>query len=170
MKKIIYPNLLLILVGILFLSCSSTTNFFSTVIIKGYESLTFGYQYVVGGRLGSNTSLKINADTTHYYKRSRVLQSPEIKTYTYETTIKTPDEQWSYLIKKFDLETFKRIRSGRCGTCVDASDEIFSVIIDGVIYSFTNGYDDWNYQEMKDFFDSVKKISAEFSNGNLTDR
>jgi len=125
---------------------------------KDDDSLVFNYQFVVGGRLGGYSNLTINSDSTHYVSSYRELQSAEVVTNRYETTVKTSKEQWDYLTKAFDLGTFKKIESGACGACVDATDEIFSVTVDGETYSFTNGKDDVYYQEMKDFFDAVKNI------------
>lgn len=159
-----YSNLMLVLTAVFLLSCDSISHVVSTRKTEDHKSLTFGYRYVVGGRLGSYTDLKINADTTYYYRQSRVLKSPIVEIDAYETTVETSDEQWYNLIEKFDLEVFMEIGSGRCGTCVDGVDEIFSVTVGGETYSFTNGYDDMYYRRMKDFFDLVKKIAAERQN------
>ena len=153
MKAKIYLNLLVTLVVFSFVLCDK-----SNEITKDDESLVFSYQFVVVGRLGGYSKLTINANLTHYVSNYRELQSPEVITNSYETTVKTSKEQWNSLTKAFDLETFKKIKSGSCGACVDATDEIFSVTIDGETYSFTNGRNDVYYQQMQDFFDAVKEI------------
>ena len=117
------------------------------------ESLVFSYHCVVGGRLGGNAILEINAGATHYSVNYRDIQT--LENVTYQTTAKTSKKKWDYLIKTFDLETFKKIQNGRCNVCVDGMDEIFSVTINGETHSFSNGYEDDHYKQMQEFFDTI---------------
>ena len=131
-------------------------------MVEDDESLVFSYRLVVGGRLGGDATLKINAVATHYYANYHDMQT--LERLTYQTTIKTSKEQWDYLTKMFDLETFTKIQDGPCGSCRDAVDEIFSVTIHGENYSFSNGYEDDHYKQMQDFFGTIKEQAKNFNN------
>jgi len=115
------------------------------------ESLIFNlHRY--SGWFGLDENLKINATVTHYsvnYKEF-VIWEPK----SYSTTLQTPKEQWDYLVKTFDLKTFKKIKDGQCRTCVDGFDVTFTVIIKGITYSFYNGEDEY-YKQMQHFFDAI---------------
>jgi hypothetical protein len=147
MKVKIYFNLLITLVVILFASCAK-----SNEIIEDDESLIFSF-HRGGSWIGLNENLEISASAIHYSISYRELQTSERK--SYETTVKTSNEQWDYLTNTFDLETFTKIKNGSCRSCVDGFDEIFSAIKDGKTYSFTNGDNDEHYQQMQAFFDSI---------------
>jgi len=54
--------------------------------------------------------LTINAGATHFYISYRDLQTSERK--SYETTIKTPVDQWNDLTESLNLETFTKIGNG----------------------------------------------------------
>jgi hypothetical protein len=131
-------------------------------LIKNDASIEFSFQYVVGGRLGGNSNLTICADSIHYFGSYREIQSPEVITHHFDMTVQTSKEQWDFLTKAFDLEAFKKIKNGPCGTCVDGTDEIFSVTINGRTYSFVNGNDDVHYKQMQDFFDAIKEVISTF--------
>jgi hypothetical protein len=140
-------------VTVIFAACGKNDD-----IVKNDASIEFSFQHVVGGRLGGNSNLTISAVSIHYFGSYRELQSPEVITHIFDKTVKTSKKQWDFLTKAFDLETFKKIKSGSCGACVDATDEIFSVTINGETYSFVNGKNDVHYKEMQDFFDVIKEV------------
>ena len=124
---------------------------------KNVASIEFSFQHVVGGRLGGNSNLTICADFIHYFGSYREIQSPEVIWHHFDKTVQTSKEEWNFLTKAFDLETFKKIKNGPCGTCVDGVDEIFSVTINGKTYSFINGYNDVHFKQMQDFFDAIRE-------------
>ena len=119
---------------------------------KENESLIFSF-HRVGGWIGLNETLKINEDFTHYSISYREFGTWEPK--SYQTTIKTSDEKWSYLTRTFNLETFTKIKDGSCRACVDGYDEAFSFTKVDKTYSIYNGNADEHFQQMQDFFDSI---------------
>ena len=120
--------------------------------IKDDDALIFKFQRV-GGWIGLNENLRINANLTHYS-----ISYYEFGTWThksYQTTIKTSDKLWNNLTKTFNLKTFKKIKDGVCRACVDGYDVTVFVIQDTENYSIYNGDCDDYYKQMQDFFDSV---------------
>ena len=156
MKAKIYPNLVITLTVILFASCDK-----SNEIIKEDDSLIFSV-HNFGGWASLDETLTINAGATHY--SSSYHDREAMKRKSYQTIIKTSDEQWDYLTKTFDLETFRKIEDGSCRACLDGVDETFSVTIDGKTYSFYNGVVDEHYQQMQEFFDSIYEQIEIFRN------
>ena len=149
-----YSYLMITLVVILFSSCDK-----SNEDLKNDESLNFKI-HRLGGWIGLDESLTINASSTHYSIHYYDLGTSELK--SYQTTIKTSDEFWNSLTKNFDLEAFTKIEDGSCRACVDGVDETISVTRDGKTYSFYNGVVDEHYQQMQTFFDSISKQMEDF--------
>jgi len=123
------------------------------------ESLVFSFRRF-GGFIRLDENLRISEDSTHYSISYRELNNGEPK--SYQTTIKTPDEQWNYLKEIFNLETFTRISNGSCRACFDGFDETFSYAKNGETHSIYNGIADEYYQQMQDFFDSIFEMVREF--------
>ena len=159
MKKIL---LLLALSGI-FVSCEKNNGLLTKVEnseIPENESVVFNlHRY--GSRIGLDEKLKITADSTYYSVKYRTLQGGEST--SYQITIKTSAEQWDYLTKTFDLETFTKIQDGPCFACVDGVDVKFSVSEEDKIYSIYNGDRDEHYKQMQRFFDTIL-LQAEIFN------
>ena len=130
-----------------FVSCDKNDE-----ITEDNELLVFNFKRA-GGWIGLNENLEINADSTHYSISYHELGTWDPK--SYQMTIKTSDEQWNYLIRTFNLETFTRIEDGSCRACVDGYDETFTFTRVDSTYSIYNGDSDENFQQMQDFFDSI---------------
>ena len=131
----------------LFASCEK-----SNEIIKDDDTLIFKFQRV-GGWIGLNENLRINADSTHYS-----ISYHEFGTWThksYQTAVKTSDKLWNNLTKTFKLETFTKIQDGVCRACVDGYDDTFFVTQDTENYTIYNGDCDEYFKQMQDFFDSI---------------
>ncbi len=157
MKVKIYPYLLILnLIVVLFSSCGK-----SNEKTEDDESLIFSVQYF-GGWTMIDENLKINASSTHYSISYHDRETMKRK--SFQTTTKTSEEQWVYLTKTFNLETFKKIKDGSCRACVDGVDETFIVTIDGSTYSFYNGVVDEHYQQIQDFFDKIYEQIEIFRN------
>ena len=156
MKTKIYPNLAVTLVVILSMSCSK-----SNEIIEDDDSLIFSVHYF-GGWTMIDETLTINSGATHY--SAGYYDREAMKRKSYQTTIKTSDEQWDHLTKAFNLEAFTKIKDGSCSACVDGVDETFSVIKNGETYSFYNGIADEHYQQIQGFFDSIYEQLETFRN------
>jgi len=156
MKPAIYHYLKIALVVILFASCNK-----SNEIIEDDESLIFSVQYF-GSHLMIDEILKINANATHYSGSYYDLKAMKRK--SYQTTIKTTDEQWDYLTKTFDMEAFKSIKNGSCSACLDGVDETVSVSMYGETYSLYNGVVDEHYQQIQTFFDAIYEQIEVFRN------
>ena len=150
MKAKIYSFMVMAFAVLLISSCNKSND---------DASLIFSV-HRTGGWVGLDENIKINAGATSYSIRYLDLFTHESK--SYQTTIKTPDELWAYLIKSFDLDTFTNIKDGPCRACLDGYDETISVIINGKTYSFYNGVIDGPYQEMQDFFDIIFKQIEDF--------
>ena len=140
----------------MFASCDK-----SKEMIEDDESLIFSVQYF-GGWTMIDENLKINASSIHY--SSSYHDREAMKRKSYQTTIKTSEEQWNYLTRTFDLETFKKIKNGSCRACVDGVDETFSVTINGETYSFYNGVVDENYEQIQKFLNVIYEQIEIFRN------
>ena len=148
MVKIIVACLAVVLV---FASCDKRQE------IIDYESITFIYRcYSDWGGLDEN--LKIAVDSTYYSIKH------DLAGINYQTSIKTSKEQWDNLIKTFNLKTFKKIHDESCGCTYDIPQSIFSVSINGEIYSFYNGGCDKYFKQMQDFFDLIFEQKKTFRN------
>jgi hypothetical protein len=120
--------------------------------IKDAESLIFKFQRV-GGWIGLNENLSINADSTHYS-----ISYYEFGTWapkSYQTAIKTSEKLWNNLTKTFELETFTKIKDGVCRACVDGYDDTFTITQYTENYLIYNGDSDEHFKQMQDFFDSI---------------
>ena len=146
MKAKICSNLVITLAVILFVSCdkSSETN----------DNAVFNFQRV-GGFIGLNEKLTIDANTTCYSINYLEYIDGAWKPESFQTTIPTSDEQWKNLTGTFNLETFKKIKDGSCRACLDGEDETFSFTKAAKTYSIYNGDADENFQKMQEFFDII---------------
>ena len=113
-----------------------------------------------GGWIGLDEKMRINADSTHYSINYRVFGIMEPR--SFQTAIKTSDEQWNHLTRTFNMKSFTKIKNGSCRACVDGYDEIFSVTKVDKTYSVYNGKNDDHYQLMQDFFDSIYVQLSDF--------
>jgi hypothetical protein len=144
MKRKICFLLAITLAVILFASCRKSNDAIN-------EQWVFKFQGS-GSMTGIEENLKINTNSTYYSITIHYYGSTG-KPKSYETTIKTPGELWSNLIKTFELETFTKIKDGGCRACLDGIDETFSYTNAGKTYSIYNGTTDEHFQQMQDFFD-----------------
>ena len=119
---------------------------------KDDESSIFNF-HRVGGWIGLNENLKINATSTHYSISYRKFGTWEPQ--SFQTTVKTSDARWNYLTRTFNLKTFTKIKDGSCRACFDGYDVTFSFTKDDTTYSVYNGGADEHFQQMQDFFDSI---------------
>jgi len=108
------------------------------------------------GWVNMDENLKINVDTT-YYSYHHGLSSV-----SYQTIATTSEELWDFLIKNFDLKTFKKIKNNCNPDLFDAPVVSFSVITNGETYSFYNGECDEHFIQMQDFFDAIMEQVAVF--------
>jgi hypothetical protein len=137
---------LITLAVILFASCDKSNE------ITENESLIFSF-HRGGGWGGLDENLIITADTMHYSIRFHDIQTSEET--NYQTTIKTSDKQWDFLLKTFDWAAFTKISNGHCQACIDGVDVTFSASQNGKTYSFFNGGGDEHFQQMEDFFNAI---------------
>jgi len=123
------------------------------------ESLIFNF-HRFGGWTGLDEKLKITADST-FYSNEYYVQTAGM-TVKSQAAVKTSKEQWAYLTKTFDWETFTKIQNGFCAACVDGIDVAFSVTKDDEIYSFFNGGGDEHFKQMQGFFDAIWMQASTF--------
>jgi len=97
-------------------------------------------------------NLKITADSTYYSFYHGV------EKISYQTSIKTPKEQWENLTRAFNLEIFTKIPAAVPGSSLFGSPVgSFSVFINGEIYSIYNPAFDSKYaKQMQDFFNLMQ--------------
>lgn len=100
-------------------------------------------------------SLVIEPDSIHF---AVSIYSDADHYTTNEVSEKTPTGLWDRLITMCDISTFRKIKPGNLRD--DEADEEFMLTTKERVMFFTNGDDSRYYKKQKNYFDTLKIISA----------